>query len=192
MFNIVQTNFITTLWLALLFTWLIVNTFWLLTMQRALELVFPNCKMKPANVWLTYIPAFGLYWQFAVVQAVADSLGQEYIRRGIIPKEGRPGLSVGYTANILLCCALLPTFGILVALVSNISRLMHLFRIKNYMKELEEIMQVQMQYAQMPQPVMNFQPEINPASEEELKNNNPERFMPPETPEEARKRWGTK
>ncbi len=192
MISFLLDGFVEWLWWILLISWGIVTAFWLQMMQRALELVFPFNKMKPKNVWLTFIPFFGLYWQFAVVQSVAESLGKEYIRRGIIPGEPRPGLSSGFTANILLCCALIPNFGILVALVSNISRLVHLFKIKKHTLELAEIMQVQMQYPQ-PEPVINYPPpEINPAFEEALKQNNPNRFVPPETEEEARRKWGKK
>lgn len=178
------------LWWILLVTWGIITAFWLQVMQRALEQVFPFNKMKPKNVWLTFIPFFGLYWQFAVVQSVADSLGKEYIRRGIIPREPRPGFGVGLTANILLCCALIPNFGILIALISNISRIIHLFKIKKYTAELAEIMRVQMEYPQ-PEQLRDFPPpQINSAFEEALKQNNPNRFLPPETEEEARKKWG--
>ena len=191
MISIPDASFVNTLWAILILSWILISIFWLLVMQRALELVAPFNKMNPANVWLTFIPAFGLYWQFIVVQRVADSLGDEYIRRGIIPREPRPGKSVGLTANILLCCAFIPSFGILVGLVSNISRLMHLFKIKNYTEELEGIIRTQMQYPQAPQEPNYFQ-EVNPALEEELKKNNPNRFMPPESAEEIEKRWRRK
>lgn len=192
MFSLFDFSFSNALWVILIISWGIITVFWLLVMKRALELVMPFNKMKPGNVWLTFIPVFGLYWQFVIVQCVADSLGQEYIRRGILAREPRPGLSVGLTANILLCCALIPGFGILIALVSNISRIIHLVRIKNYTNELEEIMRVQMQY-QQPEPIAYFPPpEMNPGFEEALKQNNPNRFVPPETEEEVRKRWGRK
>jgi hypothetical protein len=49
---------------------------------------------------------------------------------------------------------------------------------------------------QMEMPVQNLQNDIlqnvNPAQEEELKKNNPNRFMPPETEEEIEKRWRKK
>jgi hypothetical protein len=192
MFSIPGVDFMNALWFVLGITWIVVTIFWLLVMQRALELVFPNNKMPAGNVWLTFIPFFGLYWQFEVVQKVADSLGEEYRRRGIISREARPGFSVGLTANILLCCALIPNFGILVAIISNISRLIHLSRIKNYMAELEGIIQMQMQYAPEPPPVVDVQHYVDPKMEEELKQNNPNRFMPPETEEEIEKRWRRK
>lgn len=192
MFSIPDVGLVNALWLVLGITWITVTVFWLLVMQRALELVFPNNKMPAGNVWLTFIPFFGLYWQFEVVQKVADSLGEEYRRRGIISREARPGFGVGLTANILLCCAFIPSFGILIAIVSNISRLIHLFRIKNYTVELEGIIRTQMQYAQESPPVVDFHQQVNPSMEEELKQNNPNRFMPPETEEEIEKRWRRK
>jgi hypothetical protein len=192
MFSILDVDFVNALWFVLGITWIVVTVFWLLVMQRALELVVPNNTMPAGNVWLTFIPFFGLYWQFEVVQKVADSLGEEYRRRGIISREARPGFGVGLTANILLCCAFIPSFGILIAIVSNISRLIHLFRIKNYTADLEEIIRTQMQYAQEPPPAVDFQQYVNPDLEKELKQNNPNRFLPPETDEEIEKRWRRK
>lgn len=191
MFSLLDVDLVNVLWVVLIISWAVVNALWSLVMQRALELVNPLHDMKPSQVWFTFIPVFGLYWQFEVVQKVADSLGQEYIRRGIIAREPRPGFGVGLTANILLLCAFIPSFGILVALVSNISRLIHMYKIKNYTVELEGIIRTQMQYAQMPvEPV--FFVDTNAALEEELKKNNPNRFMPPETEEEIEKRWRKK
>jgi predicted RNA-binding protein with RPS1 domain len=183
----------TILWIILGVIWVFTTVFWTLQMFQALDLVSSTAKMKPQNVWFTFIPFFGLYWQFAVVIAVGDSLGEEYRRRGIIARESRPGYNVGMTANILLCCAVIPTFGILVAIISNITRLIHLAKIKNYTKELENIIQTQMQYAIQTTPIaFTYQPEINPSIEENLQKNNPNRFMPPMTPEENEERWRKK
>lgn len=192
MFGLLDVGYLSELWFALGITWIAVTIPWLLTLQRALELVEPNNKMPANNVWLTFIPLFGLYWQFEVVQKVADSLGDEYRRRGIIPGEPRPGYGIGLTANILFCCALIPGFGILVAIISNISRLIHLFKIKNYTTELEKIIHIQMQYTQEPRPFVDVQQYVNPEMEEALRQNNPDRFMPPETEEDIEKRWGRK
>ncbi len=190
MFSILDTSFLNLLWIILGIVWVIVNTFWLIQMQRALELVSSTSKMKPQNVWLAFIPLFGLYWQFMVVNAVADSFGAEYIRRGIIPREARPGYNTGLTANILFCCAAIPTFGILISLISNITRLIHLVKIKNYTSELGNIIQTQMQYAQ--QMPIYYPEEKNISFEETLQKNNPNRFMPPQTPEEIERRWKKK
>lgn len=191
MFNIADSTFVTVLWCILLFSWAGVTALWLVVMQRALEILPPEQKMPPKNVWLAFIPFFGLYWQFEVVRVVADAMGREYIRRGIIPREPRPGFSSGLSANIMICCAVLPNFGLLVALTGNISRVIHLYKIRNYTEELERIISVQMEM-----PPQNFQDDImqnvNPALEEELKKNDPSRFMPPMTEEEERKRWGRK
>jgi hypothetical protein len=193
MFGIVETPLMEMLWWILGFSWLLTTIFWALQMRRTLELLAANAKMKAENVWLTFIPLFGLYWQFAVVTAVADSLREEYIRRGIIAREGRPGFNSGITANILLCCGAIPTFGILIAILSNITRLIHLAKIRNYTKELELIIQTQMQYAQqIPAIPFVYQPELNSSLEENLQKNNPNRFMPPRIPGEDDDRWRKK
>lgn len=184
---------INTLWVLLLLSWGIVNIFWCLQMQQALHLISPNEKMPPQNVWLVYIPLFGFVWQFIVVTAVADSLGEEYHRRGIIPREPRPGFSSGLSASILLTCALIPAFGIAIALCSNIPRIVHLNKVKNYCRDLQTIMQVQQNYPpQVSQiPLEDFAiPEKS--VDEVLQKNNPERFMPPRTPEQDYERWRKK
>jgi hypothetical protein len=192
MFSLVDVDLLNILLIILIISWILVSVFWVVTMQKALEPLTSFTKMDPDKVWFIFIPAFGLYWQFAVVQNVADSMGEEYVRRGIIPRERRPGYSVGLTANILLCCAFIPTFGILVALVSNISRIIHLVKIKNYTAELDYIIRVQMQNQQIPQPEFDITEYANPKADEELRRNNPERFMPPATPEQIEARWRKK
>ena len=119
-------------------------------------------------------------------------LGGEYIRRGIIPREPRPGYNVGFTANVLFCCVVVPTFGILIAIISNFTRLIHLVKIKNFTTELEKIIQTQMQFSQTPEASKNWPAAENVVVEEELKKNNPNRFMPPQTAEEIERRWKKK
>jgi hypothetical protein len=192
MFSIVDVDLLNVLWVTLIVSWAVVNIFWVRVMQRALEPLTSFHKMNPEKVWFIFIPAFGLYWQFEVVKNVADSIGEEYARRGVISRERRPGYGVGLTANILLCCAFIPTFGILVALVSNISRIIHLVKIQNYTAELDGIIRAQMQHQHIPQPDFDFTEYANPKAEEELRKNNPERFMPPVTPEQIEARWRKK
>ncbi len=170
-------------------SWLTTSLFWCRTMQLAMERIPPLQRdMPPVNVWLVFVPFFGLYWQFAVTNAVANGLGDEYTRRQVIPREARPGFSVGITAGILLCCALIPVFGILPAIISAIPRIIHLVRIKNYCAELDRIVAIQSQYVPPPPPPVEWQtPEPLRDSTE-----NPERYMPPQTEEEIKKRWGKK
>jgi hypothetical protein len=183
--------FVNTLWILLALSWVIVNIFWCIEMQKAL-LLTSNTKMQPQNVWLVYVPLFGLVWQFLVVAAVADSLGEEYHRRGVISREARPGYASGTNANVLLTCAVIPAFGIAIALFSNIPRIIHLTKIKNYRIELEKIIQTQMQYPQQPQIPLEYFSESTQSVNEEMQKNNPERFMPPRNPEEEYDRWRKK
>jgi hypothetical protein len=183
---------INTLWILFFLCWAIVNCFWCLQMQNALKLVSPNNKMPAQNVWLVYIPFFGLVWQFMIVNAVSDSLGEEYHRRNIIPREARPGYSTGLSANILLSCILLPAFGILIGLISNITKIIHLNKIKNYCSDLERIIQTQSHYPQEIE-IPSYHPsDFDIPLEEEYKKNNPERFMPPGNPEQDYERWRKK
>ncbi|CAN5395980.1 hypothetical protein BH09BAC5_BH09BAC5_27000 [soil metagenome] len=194
MISLPDTDFITYLWLFLIGFWGIVNVFWLIKMQEALQMCPDYKGLKPTNVWLAFIPIFGFYWNFVIVKHVADCLGEEYQKRGIISREPLPGYNVGMTANILLCCALIPSFGILVAIISNISRIIHLVKIKNYISELSIIMETQMQFQTIPMQheVVDFTQYVNADADEALSKNNPNRFMPPSTPEDDLKRWGKK
>ena len=192
MFGLWDSELINNLWLLLIFSWIILYVFWCIQMQKALLLVVPNCKMKPQNVWLVFIPFFGLAWQFWVTGKVADSLGEEYERRGIIARESKPGYNAGLTAGILLCCAVLPTIGILVGLFGIIPGIIHVVKVKNASEELEKIIQTQMQYPVQALQVPVYEPPIASDTEEEMKKNNPERFMPPRTPEEDLERWRKK
>jgi hypothetical protein len=177
------------LWILLFISWAVINVFWCVQMQKALVSVFPNNKMKPQYVWLTFIPFFGLGWQFWVTKNVGEALGEEYERRGIIAREARPGNNVGLTANILLCCAILPTVGILIALFGQIPRIIQIVKVKNATDELEKIIQTQMQYPVMPPPI--YEPPIDQQAEE-IKKNNPDRFKPPQKPETDYERWRKK
>lgn len=55
-----------------------------ITLQRTLGLCRPrNRTMEPGMVWLNLIPCFSLYWVFRTVNALADSLKNEYQDRGM-------------------------------------------------------------------------------------------------------------
>jgi len=118
---------------------LVIYIIHLASMQSALEAVAPPArKMDPGQVWLTLIPLFGIAWQYIVVAAVADSLRNEYMRRGLSREEDRPAYSIGLTSNILWTCRIIPYLGLIPAIIGLIMRLVHLQRVNAYRQRLAQ------------------------------------------------------
>jgi hypothetical protein len=85
-----------------------IKAFYLLTMYRALDRCsLENRAMEPALVWLSFIPCFGLVWQFFIVINVAKSLGAEFKKRGIVA-EDQPGLAIGLAMCITSVMCVIP------------------------------------------------------------------------------------
>jgi hypothetical protein len=63
--------------------------------------------MAPALTWLELIPLFGLFWTFRVVGAVASSLHNEFVRRGL-PAEPAPGKAIGTAYATLAALSAIP------------------------------------------------------------------------------------
>lgn len=183
----------TGLWITLLISYTLVSVFWCVSLQKALELADPQLrKMKPVNVWLSMIPVFGFAWQFIAVMAVAKTLRDEFTRRGVLTREPLPGQNSGITASILFCFVIAPSFGLLLAVISNIPRLIHRAKIEAYMRQLQEVIEIQSQPAAYAAPDLSVysQPPVSP--EEELQKDNPDRFKPPVNPETDYERWKKK
>lgn len=183
----------TWLWIILLISYTLVSVFWCISLQKALELSDPRLrKMQPANVWLSMIPVFGFAWQFIAVMAVAKTLRDEFTRRGVLTREPLPGQNSGITASVLFCLVIAPSFGLLLAVISNIPRLIHRAKIEAYVRQLQEIVEIQSQPAAYAAPDLSVysQPPVNP--EEDLLKDNPDRFKPPVDPQTDYERWRKK
>jgi len=118
---------------------IVVRIFYLLTLSRTLELCHPQTRtMSPGEVWMVFIPLFGLVWHFIMVGRIADTLAVEFRNRRIPVEEDRPGYQTGLWALILMCCAIIPFLGILCVLTGFIFMIMYWVRIANYKKQLEQ------------------------------------------------------
>lgn len=127
------------LFIALIIGGLIIYIMHLSAMSSALEVIpQPLRKMPPGNVWLTFIPLFGIVWQYIMVAAVSDSIKAEFIRRGMQRDEDRPGYNMGLTSCILWTCRIIPYIGLIPALIGIIMRLTHMNRIKAYTQFFEQ------------------------------------------------------
>lgn len=115
----------------------IIYIFYLLTLSRTLELCHPQTrKMNPGEVWMVFIPFFGIVWHFIVVGRLADSLATEFRNRNLPVEEERPGYSAGLTALILMICGgIIPLLGLIAALICLIR---YWNQISDYKKRLEQ------------------------------------------------------
>jgi hypothetical protein len=79
---------------------LIIQVFYLLTLQRALNRCSPqNRTMAPELVWLQIVPFFSYVWMFFNVLAIGRSLENEFLSRG--GGTHRPGQTLGLTTAIV-------------------------------------------------------------------------------------------
>ena len=116
---------------------LLPQIFYLINMQNTLKAVRPhNRKMEPGQVWLMLIPLFGLVWQFIMVNKMADSLKAEFAERKINVGEDRPGVNLGITYCILLCCSIIPFLGVLAALGGLVVWIIYWVKIAEFKSKL--------------------------------------------------------
>lgn len=107
--------------------------FYLLTLQRALERCSPESRtMPPGQVWLLLVPFFNLIWQFMVVNAIASSLRNEFVRRAIPLAEAEPGKSVGLVLCISSAAGVIPLLNFLAGPVSLVCWIVYWIKIHGY------------------------------------------------------------
>ena len=116
---------------------LVVQIFYLLTLSNTLKLVKAgNRQMEPGQVWLVFIPFFGLVWQFIVVTKLADSLKAEFADRNISVGEDRPGYNLGITYCALFCCSIIPVLGGLASLGGLVCWIIYWVKINEFKMRL--------------------------------------------------------
>ena len=116
---------------------IVAQVFYLLTLQNLLKAIKEqNRKLEPSQVWLIFIPLFGLVWQFIVINRVGDSLKLELAERAIASSEDRPGLAIGITYCALLCASVLPGIGGLAALAGIVCWIIYWVKMNDYKKLL--------------------------------------------------------
>lgn len=80
------------------------TAYWLHSMNLALSRIPRSVRsMEPEQVWLTFIPLFGLVWGFIINTRVSESLGREYRRRQWHSDEARPGFEIGAVTVTMAC-----------------------------------------------------------------------------------------
>lgn len=82
----------------------LMTAWWLNNISEALKHTHRAVRsLDPKQVWLTFIPGFGLVWAFIINTKVSESLAREYRRRGWQSDESRPGFEIGAVAAVVGC-----------------------------------------------------------------------------------------
>lgn len=111
--------------------------FYLITLQNTLNAIsIENRRMTPGQVWLSLIPLFGLIWQIIIVTRLAESLKDEFAKRGIKTEEELPGRAIGLAYSILFCCSIIPFLGYLTSLGGLICWIVYWVKINDYKNRL--------------------------------------------------------
>lgn len=122
------------------FALLIVYIFYCITLSNTLKLVAPHLRTtSPASVWRIFIPIYNIFWQFMLVNHMADSIAAEYRRRGLNLSEERPAYQIGLWAAILGLCAIIPIpiLNSLVSITSLVLWIIYWVKINGYKSELQ-------------------------------------------------------
>jgi hypothetical protein len=97
--------------------------------HRALAHCSPASRtMAPWLAWLELIPIFGLVWTFRVVGAVASSLHNEFVRRGM-PTDSAPGKGLGTAYATLALLSAVPLVNFVTTLPAAVCWALYCIRI---------------------------------------------------------------
>ncbi len=110
---------------------------YLLFLQKLLKSITQqNQKMIPGHVWMLLIPGYSLYFQFVLVNKIADSIAGEQRTKGVECSETRPGYGLGIVMCILFCASILPYLGMAAGIGGLVVWIMYWIRLNNYKKQL--------------------------------------------------------
>ena len=113
--------------------------FFVITLQNTLKAISPeNRKMPFANVWLLFIPLFNFYWQFVVVNKIAESIAMECEKLQIPVKETKPTYSLGLSWNICYILFLIPIARLWMSIILMITWILYWIKVNQYKKLIIE------------------------------------------------------
>lgn len=134
--------------------------FFFLTQHNTLAAIQPkNRNMSPGEVWLQFIPLFGIVWQFFVVSRIADAIQRELASEEtfsfeiessayrVEPYGPKPTHSIGMTYCTLICCGIIPFLGIFASLAGFICWIIYWVQLAEYKNKIQ-----MKQYAQYHSP----------------------------------------
>ncbi|HEY5371392.1 MAG TPA: hypothetical protein VIJ75_20610 [Hanamia sp.] len=113
--------------------------FFVITLQNTLKAISPeNRKMPFANVWLLFIPLFNFYWQFVVVNKIAESIAMECEKLQIPVKETKPTYNLGLSWNICYILFLIPITRLWMSIILMITWILYWIKVNQYKKLIIE------------------------------------------------------
>jgi hypothetical protein len=92
--------------------------------------------MSPGSVWFLLVPFVGIVWNFLVVSALADSLGNEFRLRGIPTSDPKPGKSLGIAMSVCGACMIIPFVNLLAIVPELILWIVYWVKIAGYSRQL--------------------------------------------------------
>ena len=117
--------------------------FYILTLQKALsKCASSSLTLEPGMVWLLLIPLVNLVFHFFVVFGMADSLRNEFNRRGVVVVDLAPGKSIGLAMCVCGCCSIIPFLGVLASLGFLVLWVVYWAKIGEYSRMLDVSPQV--------------------------------------------------
>ena len=117
----------------------LVGVFFLLTLSRALQKCSLSSRtMEPGMVWLMLVPLVNLVWQFFVVLALSNSLGNEFRARGIVNVEREPGKAIGIGMCVCGACSIIPLLNLLALPAHLVLLIVYWVKIAGYSRMLDE------------------------------------------------------
>jgi predicted MFS family arabinose efflux permease len=123
--------------LVLMAAGILVGVFFLLSLQRVLNLCAPeNRRLEPGQVWMCLIPLFSLVWIFVVVARIADSLDQEFESRHAPPEDYGRGVGMAYC--ILTVVSIVPFLNLLTGPAGLVCLIIYWAKIADYSRRLEQ------------------------------------------------------
>ena len=107
--------------------------FYLMTLQRTLQVIIPeNRRMPPWQVWLLLIPFFNLIWQFVVVNKISHSIRRECERLNISTIQEKPTFDLGNIQSLLFIAGFMPKIGFFFAFCGIICWIIYWVQVAKY------------------------------------------------------------
>jgi len=112
--------------------------FYILTLRDAVNKCAPASRtIDPGLIWLLLVPLVNVVFHFFVVLGLAQTLRNEFNRRGIRVAEPAPGQSIGLAMCICACCGIIPLLGMLAVLAQLILWIIYWVKIAEYSRKLD-------------------------------------------------------
>ena len=94
--------------------------------------------MQPGMVWLLLIPLFNLVWNFLVVNALADTLANEFRLRAIPTADPKPGKSIGIAMAVCTAFAIIPILNLIAFIPQFILWIVYWVKIAGFSQQLDD------------------------------------------------------